>query len=58
MPNDLCPKMVFGEGEGRGGVVYLGEHLAGLHSSCTPVVSHPRFHKTLVMNFYNNKKPS
>lgn len=29
VPNDLCPKMVFGEGEGREGVVYLGDYLAG-----------------------------
>lgn len=56
MPNDLCPKVVFGVGEGRGEFVYLGEHLAGLHSLCTPVIAHPSFHKTLVMNFYNLMK--
>lgn len=59
--NDLCPKAIFGIGEWREGSAelctwensLLQPHLVGLHSSCTPVVSHPKFRKILTMNFYN-----
>lgn len=49
-----CPRLVFGDRGGsreRRGVVFLEEQsvLGGSVVLCIPVVSHPKFHKTLVL---------